>query len=640
MPARARIARVHCSSAVGSDRRTPPAPVHRSPRLVRPGRVMLLDDMTRRNLELIEPLRGGEEGGTLLDVLDLSATAMGGRLLRRWILEPLVGAEQIWLRQDAVRDFVDHPELREGLRTSLSAITDLERLAGKLGTGRIAPRDLLGLRRSLGQLPAIRALASDAAAEMVVDLCGGLDCLEEVDDLLGRAIADDPPTALHDGGVIREGWSEQLDDLRRVRDGARDFIAGLQVRERERTGVSTLKVGFNKVFGYYLEVSKAKTDQVPDDYVRKQTLTNAERYFTPELKEWEEKVFGAEDRITHLETELFAEVRSRVGGAVRRLQDSGARLAALDVLSTFAEVATRQGYVRPEVHTGFELEVRGSRHPVVETMMPREEFIPNDLVLTDEGWIVVLTGPNMAGKSTVLRQIGLIQLLAQIGSFVPADSARLPVTDRIFTRVGATDDLSRGQSTFMVEMVETAAILNQAGPRALVVLDEIGRGTSTYDGLSIAWATVEYLHAHNRCRALFATHFHELTALASKLESLRCYHMRIREWREKVVFLYEVSPGAADRSYGIQVARLAGLPDLVLTRAQEVLATLEMDERGSEAARLTDDLPLFSSSVSSAHRPGLQLLLEEVDAIKPDSLSPLEALEVLYKLKASVEQKD
>jgi DNA mismatch repair protein MutS len=606
------------------------------PRLVRPGRVMLLDDMTRRNLELIEPLRGGEEGGTLLDVLDLSATAMGGRLLRRWILEPLVGAEQIWLRQDAVRDFVDHPELREGLRTSLSAITDLERLAGKLGTGRIAPRDLLGLRRSLGQLPAIRTLASDAAAEMVVDLCGGLDCLEEVDDLLGRAIADDPPAALHDGGVIREGWSEQLDDLRRVRDGARDFIAGLQVRERERTGVSTLKVGFNKVFGYYLEVSKAKTDQVPDDYVRKQTLTNAERYFTPELKEWEEKVFGAEDRITHLETELFAEVRSRVGGAVRRLQDSGARLAALDVLSAFAEVATRQGYVRPEVHTGFELEVRGSRHPVVETMMPREEFIPNDLVLTDEGWIVVLTGPNMAGKSTVLRQIGLIQLLAQIGSFVPADSARLPVTDRIFTRVGASDNLARGQSTFMVEMSETAAIVHGATERSLVLLDEIGRGTSTYDGVSIAWSVTEHLHEKIGAKTIFATHYHELTQLGDLLGGVKNMNVSVREVGDDIVFLRRLMDGGADRSYGIQVARLAGLPAGIVARARELLEELEgTHTSGGEglgrhgAHRPRSEAPPDQLSIFQAEHP----LVGRLRSLEPDDLTPKEALALLYDLR-------
>jgi DNA mismatch repair protein MutS len=408
------------------------------------------------------------------------------------------------------------------------------------------------------------------------------------------------------------------------------------VRERERTGVSTLKVGFNKVFGYYLEVSKAKTDQVPDDYVRKQTLTNAERYFTPELKEWEEKVFGAEDRITHLETELFAEVRSRVGGAVRRLQDSGARLAALDVLSTFAEVATRQGYVRPEVHTGFELEVRGSRHPVVETMMPREEFIPNDLVLTDEGWIVVLTGPNMAGKSTVLRQIGLIQLLAQIGSFVPADSARLPVTDRIFTRVGASDNLARGQSTFMVEMSETASIVHGATERSLVLLDEIGRGTSTYDGVSIAWSVTEHLHEKIGAKTIFATHYHELTQLGDLLGGVKNMNVSVREVGDDIVFLRRLMDGGADRSYGIQVARLAGLPAGIVARARELLEELEgTHTSGGEglgrhgAHRPRSEAPPDQLSIFQAEHP----LVGRLRSLEPDDLTPREALALLYDLR-------
>ncbi|HAC04851.1 MAG TPA: DNA mismatch repair protein MutS [Gemmatimonadetes bacterium] len=606
------------------------------PRLRRPGSVMLLDEMTRRNLELIEPLRGGEEGGTLLDVLDLSVTAMGGRLLRRWILEPLVLPDEIWRRQDAVRDFVEHPELREQLRNALSDVTDLERLAGKIGTGRVAPRDLLGLRRSLERLPAIRALGAEADAAMVTDVCGELDCLEEVHDLLGRAISDEPPATLQDGGVIRQGWSDELDNLRSVRDGARQFIASLQVRERERTGISTLKVGFNKVFGYYLEVSKANTAKVPADYVRKQTLTNAERYFTPELKEWEEKVFGAEDRIIQLETELFAEVRSRVGGVVTRLQDSGARLATADVLCTFAEVATRQGYVRPIVHTGFDLAVRGSRHPVVETMMPREEFIPNDLVLTDEGWIVVLTGPNMAGKSTLLRQIGLIQLLAQIGSFVPADAANLPVTDRIFTRVGASDNLARGQSTFMVEMSETASIVHGATDRSLVLLDEIGRGTSTYDGVSIAWSVTEHLHEKIGAKTIFATHYHELTQLGDLLEGVKNMNVSVREVGDDIVFLRRLMDGGADRSYGIQVARLAGLPDGIVERARELLEELEgTHTSGGEGLgrygvhRPGSEAPLDQLSMFQVEHP----LMRRLRALDPDNLTPKEALALLYELR-------
>jgi DNA mismatch repair protein MutS len=604
-------------------------------RIRRPGSVMLLDDMTRRNLELIEPLRTGEEGGTLLDVLDETTTAMGGRLLRRWILEPLVVADEIWSRQDSVVELFETPEFRNELRTALAGVSDLERLAGKIGTLRVGPRDLMSLRKSLEQLPAVREAAGRASSELTRSLGADLDCLEDVMDLLSRAVADDPPAALHDGGVIRAGWSAELDEIREVRDGARDFIAGLQVRERERTGIGSLKIGFNKVFGYYLEVTKANIDRVPDDYVRKQTLTNGERYFTPELKEWEEKVFGAEDRIGHLEVELFTGIREQVAGAVPRLQDSGARAAALDVLATFAHVATRHSYVRPEVHTGFDMDVRAGRHPVVETMMPREEFIPNDIVLDEAGRIVVLTGPNMAGKSTVLRQIGLIQLLGQIGSFVPADSARLPVSDRIFTRVGASDNLARGQSTFMVEMSETAAIVHGATDRSLVLLDEIGRGTSTYDGVSIAWAVTEHIHEHIGARTVFATHYHELTQLGDLLDGVKNMNVSVREVGEEIVFLRRLVEGGADRSYGIQVARLAGLPEGIVERARELLSELEGTHSGGGeglgrhgAHRPKSEAPPDQLSMFRVEDP----MVSRLRAIDPDDLSPREALQILYEL--------
>jgi DNA mismatch repair protein MutS len=604
-------------------------------RIQRPGRVMLLDEMTRRNLELIEPMRGGEEGGTLLDVLDDTVTAMGGRQLRRWVLEPLVGSAEIWARQDAVTELVETPELRQRLRDALSGVSDLERLAGKFGTLRVAPRDLMSLRRSLERLPAIKESCSGASSELVGSLGVEIDLLEDVQDLLARAIADDPPATLQDGGVIREGWSSELDDIRAVRDGARDFIASLQVRERERTGIGSLKVGFNKVFGYYLEVTKANLDKVPDDYVRKQTLTNGERYFTPELKEWEEKVFGAEDRIGGLEVELFSAVREQVGQAVTRLQDAGARVASLDVLSTLAQVAVRREYVRPEVHTGFDLEIRAGRHPVVETMMPREEFIPNDLVLDDDGYIVVLTGPNMAGKSTVLRQIGLIQLLAQIGSFVPADAARLPIADRIFTRVGASDNLARGQSTFMVEMSETAAIVHGATDRSLVLLDEIGRGTSTYDGVSIAWAVTEHVHEHIGAKTVFATHYHELTQLGDLLDGVKNMNVSVREVGDEIVFLRRLADGGADRSYGIQVARLAGLPDGIVARARELLSELEGTHTGGGEGlgrhgvhRPESEPPPDQLSMFGAEPP----IIARLRALDPDELSPRDALAILYEL--------
>lgn len=600
----------------------------------RPGRVMLLDEMTRRNLELIEPLRAGEDGGTLLDVVDETVTAMGGRLLRRWLLEPLVTAEEIWARQEGVSELVDSPELRDPLRDALSKIGDLERLAGKFGTQRVAPRDLSTLRRSLGLLPDIRDAAGQADSEIVRGRGADLDVLEDVTELLAEAIADDPPATLQEGGVIREGWSEDLDEIRSIRDGARDFIARLQTRERERTGIGSLKVGFNKVFGYYLEVTKANLDKVPDDYVRKQTLANGERYFTPELKEWEEKVFGAEDRIASLEVELFSDIRSRVAKAVPRLQEVGARIAVLDVLSAFARTAVHRRYVRPEVHTGFDLDIRAGRHPVVETMMPTEDFIPNDLVLDGDGYIVVLTGPNMAGKSTVLRQIGLIQLLAQVGAFVPADSARLPVADRIFTRVGASDNLARGQSTFMVEMSETAAIVHGATDGSLVLLDEIGRGTSTYDGVSIAWAVTEHIHEHIGAKTVFATHYHELTQLGDQLAGVKNMNVSVREVADEIVFLRRLADGGADRSYGIQVARLAGLPDAIVLRARELLHELEGTHTGGgeglgrRGAHRPRSEPQQQLSMFQVEHP----MVSRLRAIDPDQISPMEALQILYEL--------
>ncbi len=608
-------------------------------RIRRPGHVMVLDEMTRRNMELVEPLRAGEQGGTLLDVLDDTVTAMGARLLRRWILEPLVVPQGIWRRQEGVGELVDDPSMRSAIRDALGRVSDLERLAGKVGTGRVAPRDLLGLRRSLERLPTVREAGTDASADIVVELCAEMDCLEDLSDLLDRAIDDEAPATLQDGGVVKAGWSEDLDDLREVRDGARDFIARLQARERERTGIGSLKVGFNKVFGYYLEVTRAKLDQVPDDYVRKQTLTNAERYFTPELKEWEEKVFGAEDRIAQLEAELFADIRARVAAEVSRLQETGARVAALDVLSTLADVAVRRGYVRPEVHTGFELEIRAGRHPVVETMMPREEFIPNDLLLDEDGWIVILTGPNMAGKSTVLRQVGLIQLLAQMGAFVPADQARLPVADRIFTRVGASDNLARGQSTFMVEMSETAAIVHGATDRSLILLDEIGRGTSTYDGVSIAWAVTEHIHEALGAKTIFATHYHELTQLGDLLAGAKNLNVSVRELGHDIVFLRRLVDGGADRSYGIQVARLAGLPEEVVARARELLSELEgTHSHGGEglgrhgAHRPRSEPPPDQLSMFQVDHP----VVERLRALDPDGLTPREALDLLYDLRRDV----
>jgi DNA mismatch repair protein MutS len=610
------------------------------PRIHRPGAAMVLDEMTRRNLELVEPLRTGVGSGegTLLSVVDRAVTAMGGRLLRRWVLTPLVEPEAIWRRQEAVEELVEDQPTRRRLRDALSRVSDLERLAGKMGTARGAPRDLRSLARSLEQLPSVREASGEVGATLLRELLEELDLLPEVLDLLARAMADDPPATLAEGGVIREGFDAELDELRGLRDGAVDFIASLQTRERERTGIGSLKVGFNKVFGYYLEVTRANLDKVPDDYVRKQTLANGERYFTPELKEWEEKVFGAEDQMAQVESRLFGQVREQVAKEVARLQETARRVATLDVLAALAELAEDHRYVKPDVHTGFELEIEQGRHPVVETMMPREEFIPNDVTLSDEGFIVVLTGPNMAGKSTVLRQVGLIQLLAQMGSFVPADRARLPVVDRLFTRVGASDNLARGESTFMVEMHETAAILHGATDRSLVLLDEIGRGTSTYDGVSIAWAVTEHLHEEVGAKTIFATHYHELTQLGDLLPGVMNLNVAVREVGEDIVFLRRLEAGGADRSYGIQVARLAGVPREVIERAGELLVELEgTHSSGGEglgrhgAHRPKSEAPPDQFSLFTVEHPVVGRLRD----LAVEEMTPLEALNLLNRLRAA-----
>ena len=608
----------------------------RRPQIVRRGSTMLLDEMTRRNLELVEPLRVGEEGGTLVWVLDETVTAMGARALRRWILTPLVDAEEIWRRQEAVAELFDAPDLRTRLRDALGRMSDLERLAGKVGAGRVSPRELLGLGRSLAELPGIQEAGADAESAFLRGLVAETDLLQDVRELVEMAISPDAPATLQDGGIIREDYSADLDELRATRDGARDFIAGLQSRERERTGISSLKVGFNKVFGYYLEVTRANLYKVPEDYVRKQTLANAERYFTPELKEWEERVFDAEDRMDKLEAGLFSEVRARVAGEMIRIQEAGSRAARLDVLSTLAHVAERRGYVRPEVHTGFEVEILASRHPVVERMMPSESFIPNDLALDEARRIVVLTGPNMAGKSTVLRQVGLIHLMAQMGSFVPADRARLPVCDRIFTRVGASDNLARGQSTFMVEMNETASIIHGSSERSLVLLDEIGRGTSTYDGVSIAWAVTEHIHEEIGAKTIFATHYHELTQLGDLLPGVTNMNVAVREVGEEIVFLRTLEEGGADRSYGIQVARLAGFPGDVIARARELLTELEGTHTGGGEGlgRFGSHRPASEPSLDqlSFFAAGDPPLLKQLRAIDPEAMTPKEALDLLFEL--------
>ena len=586
---------------------------------------MTLDAATRRNLELTETLRTGEVRGSLLGVLDETVTPMGRRLLRQWIGRPLIDRARIEKRLDLVQAFYDDGLWRAEVRQALRPVGDLERLTNRVAAGVATPRDLVSLRQILRHLPPLLELLEGRGGE-VEAWRSRLDPCPEVLDLLERAIADDPPATLGHVGVIRPGFSERLDEIvERSRD-AREWINSLEQVERERTGIKSLKVGYNKVFGYYIEVTKANTHLVPEHYIRKQTLVNAERYITPEMKEYESVVLTAEERIKEVETELFREVCRQVGAEAPRLLETARALARLDVAAGLAEVAARKGYVRPEIVDEPVLEIREGRHPVVEEYLDAGRFVPNDAVFEEGEVIRVITGPNMSGKSTYLRQVALIVLMAQMGSFVPARSARLGWADRIFTRIGAEDIIHAGQSTFMVEMVETAGILHHATSRSLLILDEIGRGTSTYDGLSIAWAVVEFIHSHPRLRArtLFATHYHELTRLAEALPGVRNYNVAVSEEGGKVVFLHKILPGGADRSYGIHVAELAGLPRPVINRAQEILAQLEADggEPGRRGAPPAQQLPLF---------PDAAPLLEELKSLDINSLTPLEALNRLYE---------
>jgi DNA mismatch repair protein MutS len=588
------------------------------PAVVRRGAVLPLDDMTRRNLELVEPLHPppGAQGATLLEVIDRTLTPMGGRLLRRWLLAPLVDPVAIDARLDAVETLFQDGRGRERLREALDGVRDLERLAGRAALGRATPRELGALRDSIQRLP-------DVAGAHTLSLT--LDLLADLGAELGRALVQRPPAQLDEGDAIQPGYDRELDDLKATRDGGKQYIAALQARERERTGIGSLKVGFNRVFGYYIEVTHAHRERIPADYERRQTLTGAERYVTPELKEYEAKVLGAEERIATREAEVVDQLRRRVGAQIARVQASAAVLAQLDVWAALADVAERERYVRPEITSDFSLALEGSRHPVVERMMggAREGFIPNDVLLDDAGRVILLTGPNMAGKSTLLRQVGLCVLLAQIGSFVPCRRARIGVVDRLFTRVGASDNLVRGQSTFMVEMSETSAILHAATARSLVLLDEIGRGTSTYDGVAIAWAVTECLHNRIGCKTIFATHYHELTQLTEELEHVRNFNVAVREVGEAIVFLHRLEPGSADRSYGIHVGRLAGLPDSVVTRAWQVLALLEA---GHHVARQQPPAALDATQLGLFAPASPDPLLLELDGLDVNSLSPLDAL--------------
>jgi DNA mismatch repair protein MutS len=618
------------------------------PHLMRPsievtGDVMPLDEMTRRNLELVESMRGGadERAGTLIGVLDRTSTPMGSRLLREWLLAPLLSVPRIELRLDAVAALVDHPIPRLEVVGLLEGMRDIERLAGKTAAGRVNPRELRHLGHSLSRLSALHDVTAGVGRDGLLGmLLEGWDSCDDIAADIVAQLVERPPAALGDDDAFQGGVDSELDALRTLRDGGKDAIAGIQTSERERTGITSLKVGYNRVFGYFIEVTNANRHLIPPDYQRRQTLTGGERYVTPALKEYEEKVLGATERIEQRERELFERLRQRVSSAIARLQAAAARVATLDVLVSFAQVAETESYVRPAVGDGFELEIIRGRHPVVERMMPRDRFIPNDLTLTNAARMIILTGPNMAGKSTVLRQVGLIVLMAQAGSFVPAARATIGVVDRLFTRVGASDNLVRGQSTFMVEMSETSAILHQASPKSLVLLDEIGRGTSTYDGVSIAWAVSEHLHDVAGCKTVFATHYHELTQLSRELVAARNFNVAVRESGDDVVFLHRLQPGGADRSYGIEVGRLAGLPASVITRARAVLRLLEGEgeqlvvglTRGGTTGTPDDS----TRSVDRAAQLGLfaetHPVVERLRSIDTNQMTPLDALKTLDDL--------
>jgi DNA mismatch repair protein MutS len=601
---------------------------------------IVLDPATKRNLEITSSMAGVSEG-TLFSVLDKTGTPMGGRLLKRWINLPLNRLEPIIRRLDAVAELVEAKDLRTRLADILRRIGDLERLNTKICTGRASPRDLQGLRSILAEVAALREALGSVHCTALREVQEQFDPLSDIVSTIAAAIEDDPPLAVADGGVIRKGFNEELDTLRGLALNGKAWIAGLQVQERERTGIGSLKVGFNNVFGYYIEVTNTHKDRVPADYIRKQTLTNAERYITPGLKEYEEKVLNAEEKILALETRLFQELRITVSTHAESIQTNAQCIAMLDCYLSLAACAVDYAYVRPEVNDSTELTIHQGRHPVIERLLPPgEQYTPNDVRIdTDEHQILIITGPNMSGKSSYLRQTGLIVLLAQIGSFVPAQKAEIGIVDRIYTRVGASDNIASGESTFLVEMHEAAHIVNTATRRSLILLDEVGRGTSTFDGISIAWSLTEYLHERVGARTLFATHYHELNELADLFPRIRNYKVEVREYGDTVVFLHKVTPGYADHSYGIQVAQMAGLPDEVTDRAKIILKNLERADLSAHSPA--------SSPRGRVNTPEVQMTLFEVkddrlrrelESIDVNGLTPIEALQKLAELKKSLSE--
>ncbi len=600
---------------------------------------MNLDPIARKNLEITETIRDHNRRGSLLWACDRTVTSMGSRLLRRWLEQPLQNIHDIEQRQNAVADLKEQFMLRQEIRETLNGLYDLERLTGKVALATVNARDLKALVHSLAKLPSLTGILKSARNDWLVQMQQDIDLLPDLLDLLEKSIADEPAATLKDGNLIREGYHEELDQLRHAEKDGKNWIIELEAKERDRLGIRSLKIRYNKVFGFYIDVTKANLAQVPDDYVRKQTLANSERYVTPELKEMEDTILGAEQKALALEYELFCEIRDQVTVKVRQLQENARILATLDVLSSLAELAERENYCRPTMTLAGDLDIKGGRHPVVEKVLGPGRFVPNDLKMDlNDRRLMILTGPNMAGKSTYMRQAAQIVLLAQAGSFVPADSAVIGIADRIFTRVGASDDLSSGQSTFMVEMNEVSQILQHATARSLLILDEIGRGTSTYDGLSIAWSVIEFICDRNACgsRTLFATHYHELTDLEGSLPGVFNSHIEVGEENGEIVFLHRIEKGGTDDSYGIEVASLAGVPQAVVERAREILELLEQENNGRQKLKIRRNsrpmdgqIDLFASKMALQNSEGIIKKLKSIDITQ---LTPLDALNILHDL--------
>jgi DNA mismatch repair protein MutS len=609
-----------------------------------PSEFMILDNATKRNLEILFSMQEGSREGSLLSIIDKTETPMGGRLLKRWLSSPLIRLQPILQRQAAVQELHDGKEQRSTLNALLKEIGDLERLISKVCTGRSNPRDIVSLKTSARKFPLIKTVLENANTELLRQIHDQLDDLEQLTNRIDEVVNDFPPLSLADGGVIRQGFSPELDELRDISLNGKDWIANLQKGEREKTGISSLKISYNRVFGYYIDISNAHKDKVPDRYIRKQTLVNSERYITPELKEYEEKILHAEEKIYELESELFNELRLEIAMQADKIQKNARLIATLDVIASFSEAASQYGYICPVLDDGTKVHIEEGRHPVVERILPPGvKFTANDVLLdTDDNQIIILTGPNMAGKSVYLRQLGLLILLAQVGSFIPAKNAHIGVVDRIFTRVGASDNISAGESTFLVEMQEAANILNNATQKSLILLDEIGRGTSTFDGISIAWSITEYLHENPEIAAktVFATHYHELNEMAEIFPRIKNYKVEVREYNDKVIFLHKVSVGKADHSYGIQVAKMAGLPNGVTERAKEILINLEGKELTPYELKKQRLKQFYDDS-------GLQLNLFEVkddkvrkaiNELEIDKLTPLEALNKLHEIKKDINE--